>query len=440
MEKVKNLGNEMAGRLGIGEVEIGMDEEGASKVRDAGALGIEEGGRIYLDVESFDPDKREHRETLGHEIAHVYQLKKGGGVCSAKYVEKEAERTGKQIAEGADISKPMAILDVSSRAVKTITRDITGIKASEIDKILINKLEWIQPQSRENIEGLVRFCYNILIILDKMIKSEEHKYKNRGGRSYHSKDRSDRNRMVNKVLYRLCNNPSYLQLLEGGFITLEPNKHINPLTGEEIYQPTTHAGDLRFAIVGATTVLYIDLVMTDPSELEDCICKQRLINIKRLTIPSLIAIAVLLRLIDNPESLKKKIKEMEKYAMKKTLLSVFTGGLIDPLINGAIPIDLKNLDKPINPKAYKDTYTLITNNGKPIVFEGLGYTYTLKGFMVGSTVKLLVQIIKHIQTDEMIEDVQSKIKQLYGELKRLENDPRRDVERLCKKNSGGLVF
>lgn len=106
--KLEKIKDEMAirARVSSKNIDVRIDQEASEKTRTKGVLGLEEGGRIYLDMERFEPETKEGRTTLGHEIAHIAQIEKGIENRGLQRADTEAEIMGRALANSQPVDPP----------------------------------------------------------------------------------------------------------------------------------------------------------------------------------------------------------------------------------------------------------------------------------------------------------------------------------------------
>lgn len=128
-DEAANQARDMAERVGLdpADVEVRLDEEGTRRARVAGAVGVEHGKVIYLDERRFDPETREGREVLGHEVAHVAQVVRGRVAAGPEAAEIEAARVGEALADGEVVEPPKVALEPRAMAAhQSKTKKVQG--------------------------------------------------------------------------------------------------------------------------------------------------------------------------------------------------------------------------------------------------------------------------------------------------------------------------
>ncbi|MBW1876961.1 MAG: DUF4157 domain-containing protein [Deltaproteobacteria bacterium] len=96
-------------RLPVAAVPVRVDGEGEARTAAHGARGLMEGGEVLLDPQAYDPETREGRGLLAHEVVHVAQdhlpvdesLDQPGELAEA-----EAHVAAEQFAAGAEMVSP----------------------------------------------------------------------------------------------------------------------------------------------------------------------------------------------------------------------------------------------------------------------------------------------------------------------------------------------
>ncbi len=125
-ERTAQLLERLAAALGldVGAVRVRADAEAARRTEARGAHGLMDDGTVYLHPTAYDPDTREGRALLGHEVVHLAQRQEaqvspGAAAPSKAGAELEAARLGADFAAGHGISRPTQVLPAMNIAADT---------------------------------------------------------------------------------------------------------------------------------------------------------------------------------------------------------------------------------------------------------------------------------------------------------------------------------
>jgi hypothetical protein len=101
---LRRLGADLG--LRVGDVEIRVDPEAASRARASGGPGLAQDGAIYLDPAVYDGASPRSVEILAHELVHVAQARSSARRAPVEAVEAEASAIARALAAGQRARRP----------------------------------------------------------------------------------------------------------------------------------------------------------------------------------------------------------------------------------------------------------------------------------------------------------------------------------------------